>query len=138
VARAGTRAVARDESGHTPSAYSVADLQGGICFATVASERDDHLFNGTARANWINLIRLLSEDFEILVIDRADNIDKHSAFAVRFVDRDSGRQSLSRQSNNRDRNESHFCGLAQNSASYRRGGSTAEKKLVLPAHRKKC
>jgi hypothetical protein len=42
-----------------------------------------------ANSDWIDLIRLLFEGFEILVIDLADNINEHSALVIRFVDRDS-------------------------------------------------
>jgi len=38
---------------------------------------------------WIEMIRLFFEGFEILVIDCADDINKHSALAIRFMDRDS-------------------------------------------------
>jgi hypothetical protein len=107
-ARAGTRAIARDEGGHTPFAYPVADLQGRICFATIAHERDDHLLNGMARANWIDLIRLLCEGFEILVVDRADDIDKHSTFAIGFMNRDSRGHAPFGQHNYRGSNQSHL------------------------------
>jgi hypothetical protein len=52
------------------------------------------------------LIRLLFEGFEILVIDCADDINKHSALAIRFMDRDSRRQGLSRRNKNRGCNDS--------------------------------
>jgi hypothetical protein len=88
-ARAGTRAIARDEGGHTAFAYPIADLQSGSCFAAIADERNNDLLLGMAGPDWIDLIRLLCEGFEIPVIDRADNINKHSALAIRLMDRDS-------------------------------------------------
>ena len=88
-ARAGTCAIARDEGGHTPFAYPIADLQGGIYAAAIAHERDNHLLLGMAEPDWIDLIRLLFEGFEIPVIDCADDINKHSALAIRFMNRDS-------------------------------------------------
>jgi hypothetical protein len=87
-ARAGTRAITRDEGRHTSFAYPIADLQGGFCAAAIAHERDNHLLLGMAGLDWIDLIRLLFESFEIPVIDCADDINKHSALAIRFMDRD--------------------------------------------------
>ena len=88
-ASAGTGSTARDEGGHTPFAYPIADLQGGTCATAIAHERDNHLLLGMTEPDWIDLIRLLFEGFEILVIDFADDINKHSALAIRFMDRDS-------------------------------------------------
>jgi hypothetical protein len=88
-ARAGTRTIARDKGGHTAFAYPIADLQGGVCFSAIADERNNHLLFGMAGPDWIDLIRLLCEGFEIVVTDRADDINKHSALAIRFMDRDS-------------------------------------------------
>ena len=68
-ARASTRAVARDEGRHAPFAYLIADLQRRICAAAIADERDNYLLVGMAGLDWIDLIRLLFEGFEILVID---------------------------------------------------------------------
>ena len=74
---------------NTSFAYPLADLHGGKHEAAIAHERDNHLFLGMAGPGWIDLIRLLLECFEIPVIDFADDINKHSALAIRFMDRDS-------------------------------------------------
>src|SRR5262249_6723227 len=87
-ARAGTRAITRDEGGHTSFAYPIADLQGGVCAAAIAHERDNHLLVGMASPDGIDLIRLLFEGFEVLDIDLADHINKHSAVGVRCMNRD--------------------------------------------------
>jgi hypothetical protein len=38
--------------------------------------------------DWVELVRLLFENFEIAVIDFADDINKHSALAIRCMNRD--------------------------------------------------
>jgi hypothetical protein len=80
--------VARDEGGHAPFAYLIGDLPGGLHAAAIADERDNHLLVGMAGADWIDLIRLLFEGFEVLDIDLADHINKHSALAIRCMNRD--------------------------------------------------
>ena len=88
-ASARARAIARDEGGYTPFAYVIPDLQAGTYAAAIAQERDNHLLIGMAGSDWIDLIRLLFEGFEIVVIDLADHINKHSALTIRFMDHDS-------------------------------------------------
>lgn len=63
-------------------AYELADLHGGTYEAAVAHERDDHLPLGMAGPD---LIGLLFEGFEIPVIDFADDINKHTALAIRCM-----------------------------------------------------
>jgi hypothetical protein len=84
-ARAGTRAITGDEGDHTSLEYQLPDLHGGTYEAAMAHERDDHLFSGGP--DWVDLVRLLFESFEITVIDFADDINEYSAFAIRFMNR---------------------------------------------------
>jgi hypothetical protein len=58
----------------------------GTYEAAMAHERDDHLFSGGPE--WVDLVRLLFEGFEIPVINFADDINKHSTLAIRCMNRD--------------------------------------------------
>jgi hypothetical protein len=69
-----------------------------------------------AGPDWIDLIRLLCEGFEIPILDRADEINKYSSFAIPFMDRDGRWQGLSREGNNCDCNESRFHSLVHDSS----------------------
>ena len=86
-ARAGASTISGDEGGHTFFVYQIADLQSGTYAAAIADERDNHLLL-EAGPDRRDLIRLLFEGFEILVIDSADDIDKHSALAIGRMNRD--------------------------------------------------
>jgi hypothetical protein len=107
-ARAGTRAIAGDEGGHTPFVYPIADLQSGLRMAAIADERHNYLLIGMAGPDWIDLIRLFFEGFEILIIDLADDINKHSALAIRFMNGDSRGHAPFGQHNYRGSNQSHL------------------------------
>jgi hypothetical protein len=113
-ASARARAIARDEGGYTPFAYVIPDLQAGTYAAAIAHERDNH---GTAGPDWMDLIRPLFEGLEIPVVYLADDINKHSALAIRFMDRDSRRQGLCWNNNRgcsegrRGPNQSHLYNL---------------------------
>jgi hypothetical protein len=107
-ARADTAAIAGDEGGHTPLAYLIADQQCGLRLAAIADERDNHLLVGMAGPDGIDLIRLFFEGFEIVVIDWANHINKHSALAIRFMNRDSRSHAPFGQHNYRGSNQSHL------------------------------
>src|SRR5262249_24094396 len=107
-ARAGTRAIAGDEGGHTPFAYLIADLQSGLHVAAIADERHNHLLIGMVDHDWIDLIRLFFEGFEILIIDLADDINKHSGLAIRFMNCDIRSHASFGQHNYRGSNQSNL------------------------------
>jgi hypothetical protein len=107
-ARADTPAIAGDEGGHTPFAYLIGDLQCGLGAAAIADERHNHLLVGMAGPDWIDLIRLFFEGFEILIIDLADDINKHSALTIRFMHRDSRGHAPFGQHDYRGSNQSHL------------------------------
>jgi hypothetical protein len=60
-----------------------------------------------AGPDWIDLIRLLFEGFEILVIDCADYINKHSALAIRCMNRDGRGHAPFGENDYRCCNQSH-------------------------------
>src|SRR5262249_54788928 len=107
-ARTGTRAIARDEGGHTPFAYPIADQKSALRVAAIADERDNQLLVGMAGPDWIDLIRLLFECFEILIIYLADHINKHAALAIRFMNGDGRSHAPFGQHKYRGSNQSHL------------------------------
>jgi hypothetical protein len=54
-----------------------------------ADERHNDLFVGMARPDWLDLISLFFEGFEIALIDVANDINKDSALGIGCVNRDS-------------------------------------------------
>ena len=61
------------------------------------------------------MIRLLFEGFEIVVIDLADHIDKHSALTIRFMDHDSRSHAPFGQHDYYGSNQSSFHSLTHDS-----------------------
>jgi hypothetical protein len=66
---------------------------------------DNH---GVAGPEWVDLIRLLLEGFEIPVIDCADDINKYSALDIRCVNRDARGHAPFGQHDYRGSNQSHL------------------------------
>src|SRR5262249_53764432 len=67
------------------------------CQAAPRSCSFEVLFCGIAVAIRLRAPGLFFEGFEIVVIDLADDINKHSAFAIRFMECDGRCHGLSRQ-----------------------------------------